>query len=129
MAAAWPDRAGDPFADQMNSVRKYVVSTSLTSSDVSLWENSKLLPSEDVGGSVASLREMDGGDIVVWGSSQLVRYLARKNLIDEYRLMIEPILLGGGKRIFPEDGIARTLTLQNVKTASTGVLVVSYSPD
>jgi dihydrofolate reductase len=127
MAAAWPDRAGDPFADEMNSVRKYVVSTSLSPSDMSLWENSVLLPSDEVAQSVASLRDADGGDILVWGSSQLVQYLAREDLIDEYRLMIEPILLGGGKRIFPQDGIARTLTLRDVKTASTGVLVVSYT--
>ncbi len=127
MAAAWPERVGDPFADQMNSIKKYVVSTSLTSRDMSAWENSTLVPSHEVAEAVASLTAADGGDILVWGSSQLVQYLVREDLVDEYRLMIEPILLGGGKRIFPGDGVARTLTLQDVKQSSTGVLVVSYT--
>lgn len=127
MAAAWPERAGDPFADQMNSIEKYVVSTSLTSDDMELWGNSRLLPMGDVAGSVVALKAPDGGDIQVWGSAQLVRYLVGEDLVDEYRLMIEPILLGGGKRIFPNDGIAHSLTLQSVTKASTGVLIVSYA--
>lgn len=129
MTGAWPERTGDPFTEQMNSGAKYVASTSLTSDDMTLWENSTLLPSDEVAGAVDALRAADGGDIQVWGSSQLVRHLVSKDLVDEYRLMIEPILLGGGKRIFPDDGIARTLTLQDVIQASTGVLVVSYAKD
>lgn len=127
MAKAWPERAGDPYADQMNSIVKYVASTSLASDEMALWENSRLLPSDDVAGAVDALRATDGGDILVWGSSQLVRYLVGSDLVDEYRLMIEPILLGGGKRIFPDDGIARMLRLQDVKHASTGVLVATYT--
>jgi len=127
MAAAWPGRAGDPYADQMNSVDKYVVSTSLTADDVARWANSKLLPTGDVGGAVAALKARIGGDIQVWGSSQLVRYLVGEDLIDEYRLMIEPILLGGGKRIFPDDGTARTLTLQSLTRSPSGVLIASYA--
>ena len=127
MAAAWPGRAGDPYADQMNSVAKYVASRSLTEDDMARWNNSRLLPSGDVAGAVAALKAQDGGDIQVWGSSQLARFLVGEDLIDEYRLMIEPILLGGGKRIFPEDGVARTLTLHSVTPASTGVLIASYT--
>ncbi|MDR9452083.1 MAG: dihydrofolate reductase family protein, partial [Acidimicrobiia bacterium] len=112
---------------QMNSIEKYVVSTSLTSDDMELWGNSRLLPMGDVAGSVVALKAPDGGDIQVWGSAQLVRYLVGEDLVDEYRLMIEPILLGGGKRIFPNDGIAHSLTLQSVTKASTGVLIVSYA--
>jgi len=127
MAAAWPGRAGDPYADQMNSVAKYVASRSLTEDDMARWNNSRLLPSGDVAGAVAALKAEDGRDIQVWGSSQLARFLVGEDLVDEYRLMIEPILLGGGKRIFPEDGVARTLTLQSLTTASTGVLIASYT--
>lgn len=126
MAAAWPERAGDPFADRMNSMDKFVVSTSLTSSDVGAWANSILLPSEDVAGEVAALKAGTGGDLLVWGSAQLVRTLVVENLVDAYALMIEPVLLGGGKRIFPTDGIARTLTVRSVAQAPTGVLIVTY---
>ncbi len=127
MAAAWPERAGDPYADQMNSTEKYVASRSLTQNDMARWDNSRLLPSGDVAGAVAALKAKDGGDIQVWGSSQLVRFLVTEDLVDEYRLMIEPILLGGGKRIFPDDGVARSLTLQSVTPASTGVIIASYT--
>jgi len=127
MAAAWPGRAGDPFADRMNAIDKYVVSRSLTNEDVTAWDNSALLPSDDVAGSVASVKERIGGDLQVWGSAQLVRYLVGRDLVDIYRLMIEPVLLGGGKRIFPDDGIARTLRLESVTQAPTGVLIATYA--
>lgn len=77
----------------MNSGAEYVASTSLTSDDMTLWENSTLLPSDEVAGAVDALRAADGGNIQVWGSSQLVRHPVSKDLVDEYRLMIEPILL------------------------------------
>ena len=76
---------------------------------------------------VAILKARGSGDIQVWGSSQLVRTLVAADLVDAYLLMIEPILLGGGKRIFPDDGIARTLTLQSVTEAPTGVLIATYA--
>jgi dihydrofolate reductase len=123
MAAAWPERAGDPFADQMNAIRKYVVSSTLSDADLT-WENSHLIAFDDV----AALRERDGGDLVVWGSTQLVQALLAAGLVDELNLMVEPILLGGGKRIFPADGAARPLELVEAKTASTGVLVCTYRP-
>ena len=127
MAAAWPERAGDPFADQMNTIDKYVVSRSLTPQDTALWDNSTLLSSDDAAGAVAALKAKAGGDLQVWGSSVLVRYLVSEELVDTYLLMIEPVLLGGGKRIFPDDGIARELALQTVTQASTGVLIVTYT--
>jgi dihydrofolate reductase len=123
MAAAWPERAGDPFADQMNAIRKYVVSSTLTEADLT-WENSHLIAFDDV----RALRERDGGDLVVWGSTQLVPALLDAGLVDELNLMVEPILLGGGKRIFPADGAARPLELVEAKTATTGVLVCTYRP-
>jgi dihydrofolate reductase len=127
MAAAWPGRAGDPFADRMNEIDKYVVSRTLAPDDMSGWDNSTLLPSADVAAEVSSLKAGDGRNIQVMGSSQLARFLVGHDLVDEYRLMIEPILLGGGKRIFPDDGIARGLRLQSLTQASTGVLIVTYT--
>lgn len=127
MASAWPERAGDPFADRMNSIDKYVVSRSLTNEDATAWNNSVVLPSGDVLGAVALLKERIGGDLRVWGSAQLVRHLVSQDLVDIYQLMIEPVLLGGGKRIFPDDGMARTLALESVAQAATGVLIVTYA--
>src|SRR2546421_2020618 len=103
MAAAWPGRAGDPFADRMNAIRKYVVSRTLTVDDLT-WNNTTLLRGDDAIAEVAALREREGGDVVIWGSPTLVRTLLAEGLVDELNVLIEPIVLGGGKRIFPEDG-------------------------
>jgi dihydrofolate reductase len=127
MAAAWPGRAGDPFADRMNSITKYVASRTLTQDDMT-WSGSVLLPADDAIGAIRDLRAKDGGGLQVWGSSDLARQLVAADLVDEYRLMIEPILLGGGKRIFPDGGAARPLELVDVVRAGTGVLVCTYRP-
>jgi len=127
MAAAWPGRAGDPFADRMNEIPKYVASRTLTHDDLD-WNNSTLLPADDVVGAVRDLRTDIGGDIQVMGSANLASVLISNDLVDEYRLMIEPILLGGGKRLFPEDGHARTLELVATSTTSTGVHICTYRP-
>ena len=126
MAAAWPERAGDPYADQMNAIKKYVASRTLSPDDLT-W-NSTLLSPENAIGDIAALRDQDGGDLVIWGSVSLVVTLLAESMVDELNLMIEPILLGGGKRIFPEDGTARPLELVNVVTAGTGVQVCRYHP-
>lgn len=122
MAGAWPERAGDPFADHMNSVLKYVVSKSLTWEDL-VWNNSHLLPSDDVAAAVADLKTKTDSDIHILGSSELVRYLISHDLIDGFSLMIEPILLGGGKRIVLGDGVARGLELKDLTRAGTGALI------
>jgi dihydrofolate reductase len=127
MAAAWPDRAGDPYADQMNSIPKYVASRTLSQADLT-WHNSTLLAPADAIGDIARLRAEPGGDLVIWGSVSLVRSLLAAGLVDELTLMIEPILLGGGKRIFPEDGTARPLDLVRCVTSGTGVQVCVYHP-
>jgi len=119
MAAAWPERAGDPYADRMNAIPKYVASRTLTPADMT-W-NSTLLPAEDAMSALADLRRRDGGDLLVWGSAGLVRDLIASDLVDEMLLMIEPIVLGGGKRIFPEDGRALPLELVSARTSPTGV--------
>jgi dihydrofolate reductase len=127
MAAAWPDRAGDPYADQMNAIKKYVASRTLTEGDLT-WNNTALRSKEDAIGDVARLRGEDGGDIVIWGSASLVRELLGAGLIDELQLMVEPILLGGGKTIFTADGVARPMDLVSSVTTGTGVQVCTYRP-
>jgi dihydrofolate reductase len=127
MAAAWPGRAGDPFADRMNEIPKYVASRTLTQDDLH-WSNSTLLPPDDAIGAVRQLRAQEGGGIQVMGSASLASQLVNNDLVDEYRLMIEPIVLGGGKRLFPDDGQARRLELVSTSTSGTGVLICAYRP-
>jgi dihydrofolate reductase len=128
MAAAWPDRAGDPFADQMNAIRKYVASRTLRQDDLS-WENSHLLDPADPLGAIGRLRgEAGDGVLQIWGSGSLARQLIAADLVDEYILFLEPILVGGGKRLFPEDGVARTLQLVEATPAATGTIVCTYRP-
>jgi dihydrofolate reductase len=79
-------------------------------------------------GAVRELRARDGGKIQIWGSASLAAQLVEHDLVDEYMLMIEPVLLGGGKRVFPEDGRARPLELVSTTTAGTGVLICTYRP-
>ena len=105
-----------------------LASRTLAEDDVAAWNNTELLPADDAIGAIRGLREQDGGGIQVWGSATLARQLVEHDLVDEYRLMIEPILLGGGKRLFPDDGTARPLELVSVDQASTGVLVATYRP-
>lgn len=126
MAAAWPERAGDPFADRFNEMPKYVASRSLTAADMT-W-NSTLLSADDAVGDVAALRQREGGDLLVWGSASFVRQLLGAGLVDELTLFVEPILLGGGKGIFPTDGMARPLRLVSASTAATGVQICTYHP-
>ena len=127
MARAWPERAGDPYADQMNAVEKHVASRTLAQEDLS-WSNSHLLPADDVVGAVRRLKERDGGDLRVWGSLELGHALIGAGLVDRYELMVEPVVLGGGKRVFPDDGVARPLELVSATTASTGVQICTYRP-
>ena len=127
MAGAWPGRAGDPFADLMNEIPKYVVSRTLTAADLT-WNGSTLLPADDAIAAVRELRARDGKGLQVMGSPSLAAQLVEHDLVDEYRLMIEPILLGGGKRLFPAGGTARPLELVSVTPTATGVLVCAYRP-
>lgn len=127
MAAAWPERAGDPFADQMNAIEKHVVTDTLRPEDIT-WPNSKVIPAAGAMDAVAALRERPGRDLVVMGSPTLVRSLVAAGLVDELNLMIEPVLLGGGKRIFSDDGVGRPLELVDAQVAPTGVLICTYRP-
>jgi dihydrofolate reductase len=127
MAAAWPERAGDPFADQMNSIPKYVVSKTLGGDELT-WNNTTRIPGDQAIARIRELHETDGGDLVVMESATLVRTLLQEGLVDELRLMIEPVILGGGKTIFPDDGALRTLQLVSAVTSGTGVQVSTYRP-
>ena len=117
-----PMAAGDPFGDVMNNIRKYVVSTTLDSA--SAWRNSTLIR-EDVVESVRQLKQQPGKNILLDGSSVLVRALAQNNLVDEYSLHIYPLVLGGGKRLYSE-GKRLDLTLVEASPLPTGVVFMRY---
>ena len=122
MAAAWPGRAGDPFADRMNAFPKHVVTSSLGDDDME-W-NTTRIPGDQAVDRIRQLRE--SSNLLIMGSAALVRTLLGEGLVDELRLMIEPVILGGGKSIFPEDGGLRTLELVSTVTAATGTNVCIY---
>jgi dihydrofolate reductase len=126
-AEAWPQRQGqDPFADKLNSIPKYVASRTLTQEDLGAWNNSHLLTADDALGAIRELKEKDGGDLSCYGSANLAAQLIAADLVDELSLMIEPVILGGGKRLFPEDGVLRGLELVSSTTAKTGVQICKY---
>jgi dihydrofolate reductase len=114
----------DPFADAMNDMRKYVVSTTLKSADA--WRNSTII-SGDVALAVRELKRQEGKDILMDGSSVLIHALARHDLIDEYALHVYPLALGGGKRLFPE-GKRLDLVLVETSSLPTGVAFLRYKP-
>jgi dihydrofolate reductase len=121
-AEAWPSRSGE-FADKMNGMSKYVVSTTLKKAG---WNNSTLIR-EDVPQALARLKQGQGRDILVAGSAQLVQTLVQHDLVDEYRLMVFPVILGKGKRLFNEESDQRSLRLVEAKPVGTeGVLTLVY---
>jgi len=126
-SAAWPERGSDPFADWINAAQKYVVSDTLSEADLT-WKPTTIIRAAELTERVAELRGRSGGDIYVYGSLTLVRALLTAQLVDELVLMIEPIALGGGKSLFPNDGEARRFELTSSKTSNTGVQVCSYRP-
>lgn len=125
-AEAWPSRDGDPemggFAKKMNTMPKYVYSTTLESAD---WQNSTIL-SGDFAGSIGKVKDDIDGVILVAGSAGLVQGLIAADLLDELRLMVFPVLLGGGKRLFPDDGRKVPLTLTDARTIGAGIQLVTY---
>lgn len=124
-AAHWSTQGSDvPFADQINGTPKYVVSTTLTSAD---WKNSTLI-SENVADEVRRLKEQPGKDISVTGSATLVRFLLEEGLLDELSLLLHPIVVGRGRRLFAEEFPERKLALQSATPLSTGVVHLTYHP-
>ncbi|AYN41245.1 dihydrofolate reductase [Streptomyces dangxiongensis] len=127
MAAAWPERAGDPFADRLNSLRKYVVSDTLGDEDLT-WDNTVRVPGAQALDKVRELRAADGGDLTMMGSPTLVRALIAADLVDELQLVVMPVMLGGGKSVFPADGALRTWELVSSVTARTGAQINVFRP-
>jgi dihydrofolate reductase len=125
-ASYWPTQSDDdPFAKILNGLPKYVASTTL--GEPLAWQNSTLLQG-DVAKAVAELKEGEGGNIVVLGSSGLVQTLYENDLVDEYALMIHPIVLGSGKKLF-RDVPRKPLKLADSVTTSTGVVMATYVPE
>jgi dihydrofolate reductase len=123
-AGAWPQRSGE-FADKINSMPKYVVSSTL--SEPLEWDNSTLIQG-NVAAEVAKLKEGDGGPILVAGSCTLVHSLIDNDLVDELRLMVFPVIVGGGKRPFPESRQKKSFRLTDTRTFDSGVAVNTYEP-
>jgi dihydrofolate reductase len=120
---AWPDMKDDAgFADKMNSMPKYVVSTTLTDPT---WNNTTVIGGDDVPGAIAELKRQPG-DILVNGSAQLIQTLARHGLVDEWRLMVFPIVLGSGKRLFGDAADATGLELVDSRQLASGSLYLTY---
>jgi dihydrofolate reductase len=126
-AAYWPNASEEEqvIADPLNTKPKYVASRTL--SDPLEWQGSTVLRG-DVAEAVAALKQQDGGDVHVIGSAELVRSLFEHDLVDELRLMIDPLLLGGGKGIFRVDGARRPLRLLDGEVTSTGAILATYAP-
>jgi dihydrofolate reductase len=122
-AEAWPSREGE-FADMFNSMPKYVVSSTLDEPD---WTNSTVLEG-DLVDEVSKLRQGPDGDVVVHGSAQLVQALIEHDLVDELRLMVFPVVLGTGKRLFGDPGEKKTLRLVDSKVVGDGVMILTYQP-
>jgi dihydrofolate reductase len=122
-AEAWPSREGD-FADKFNNMPKYVVSSSLGEAE---WKNSTVIRGEDLVAEVAKLKRGHEGDIVVNGSASLAQALLDQDLVDELRLMVFPVLLGTGKRLFGDSG-KKPLTLADSKIVGDGVAILIYRP-
>jgi dihydrofolate reductase len=124
-AAVWPNRTGNPYTEVLNNTQKYVASTTLR--EPLPWGNSTLLTG-DIAEAVAKLKEQPGKDIVVMGSGELIRALMRHHLIDQYTLMIHPLVLGAGRRLFTDGGAFAALQLMDAKTTTTGVIIATYRP-
>jgi dihydrofolate reductase len=126
-AAYWPNAPAEEqvLAQPLNTKPKYVASTTLT--EPLGWQNSTVLQG-DVAEAVAALKQENGADLHVIGSPHLVQALTEHDLVDEFRVMIDPLVLGGGKRLFRDDGALRPLRLVDSQVTTTGAILASYAP-
>ena len=124
-AGFWPNQKDNPFTAMLNDARKYVASTTLQ--EPLSWSKSTLLEG-DAADAVARLKEHPGEDLVVLGSGALVQSLMRRNLVDDFVLTIHPLVLGSGRRLFPDGGPSAALRLVETKTTTTGVVIAVYQP-
>jgi dihydrofolate reductase len=120
----WGNIKGGSYLDRMNEIRKLVASTTRTGP---LPWNATVI-NGDVAAEIARLKREPGGDIEVYGSATLVQTLMRHNLIDEYRIHVHPIVLGGGTQLFPQGGVSATLQLTGTRTLDSGVVSLTYVP-
>src|SRR5918911_2644982 len=118
-ADAWPSREGE-FADKFNNMPKYVVSSTLSDPE---WTNSTVIDGSDLPAAVSKIKDENDGDVVVHGSAQLTQSLLEQDLVDELRLMVFPVVLGSGKRIFGETSEKKPLKLTSSKTVGDGVAI------
>ena len=125
-AAHWPNASEEEqvLAEPLNTKPKYVASRTLA--EPLAWQNSTVLQG-DVGEAVAALKQEDGQDLHVIGSSELVQTLVTHDLVDEFRVMIDTVVVGGGKRLFRDDGALRPLRLLNSQVTTTGVIIATYA--
>ena len=123
--AYWPNQTNNPFTEVLNNMQKYVASTTLQ--EPLAWSNSTLLKG-DVPQAVANLKAQAGQDFLVMGSGVLVQTLMQHNLVDRYVLLIHPLVLGTGRRLFPDGGPFAALQLIDSKTTPTGVVIATYQP-
>jgi dihydrofolate reductase len=123
MYSYWPHQSDNPFTEVLNTATKYVASRTV---DAVEWQNSIVLQG-DAGDAVADLKEQDGPDVVVLGSGDLLQTLIARDLIDSYTLQIHPLVLGTGRRMFPEGAFAKLRLVDSVPT-TTGVIIATYEP-
>ena len=123
--AYWPNQTDNPYTEVFNNTQKYVASTTLK--EPLAWNNSTLLMG-DVPEAVARLKAQPGKDFLVMGSGEFVQTLMKHNLIDLYILLIHPLVLGSGRRLFPDGGVYAALQLVDVKTTTTSVVIATYRP-
>ena len=122
----WPRQTGNPFSEMLNKIPKYVVSTTLEAPLP--WQNSTLIKG-DVADALKALRASQKADLVVFGSGLLVQSLIQWKLVDELLLLIHPLVLGSGRRLFAQEGIRHGFKLRSAKATATGVLAATYEPD
>ncbi len=127
LASYWPNASEEEqaIAEPLNTLPKYVASTTLA--EPLEWEHATLLKG-DVAEAVAALKQGDGGSLNVIGSTELVHTLMEHDLVDQYRVMIDPLAVGGGKRLFTDDGVARPLRLVESQVTTTGAILATYAP-
>ena len=123
--AVWPRQTNSPYTEFLNNIPKYVASTTLK--EPLPWSNSTLLKG-DAAQAVSQLKQQPGKDLLIMGSGELIQSLMRANLIDDYVLLIHPLVLGSGRRLFPDGGAAATLRLIATSTTDKGVVIATYQP-
>jgi dihydrofolate reductase len=125
MAQAWPARGGNPFADHVNAITKYVVASQPV--DTAAWEPAVVIAGPDLLGAVGQLKQAEGGDLLIWGTGQLTDALAAAGLLDEYRICTSPVIKGGGEPLF-RPASTGAVELLDTKVFATGAVVHAYRP-